>query len=60
MTPVKAIRKYCVDHCCAGSTLEVRECKATDCPLYPYRMGKNPSRKGIGGNPEIEKLNISK
>ena len=60
MTPVKAIRKYCVDHCCSGSTRDVRECNATDCPLYLFRMGKNPSRWGIGGNPKIKELNNEK
>ena len=60
MTPVKAIRNYCVYQCYAGSTRDVRECNATDCPLYPYRMGKNPSRSGIGGNPKIEELNNGK
>jgi len=49
LTPVKAIKKHCLD-CSGGSKKEVRECIITDCPLYPYRMGKNPNRKGIKNN----------
>ena len=45
-TPVKSIRKKCLD-CSGGSVKEVRECEITDCALYPFRMGKNPNRKGI-------------
>jgi hypothetical protein len=29
--------------------MEVRLCPSENCPLYPYRMGHNPNRKGIGG-----------
>lgn len=47
-TPVKAIRAKCLD-CQGGRPSLVRNCEMTDCPLYPYRMGKNPNRKGIGG-----------
>ena len=48
LTPVKAIRRKCLD-CMAGSRKEVRFCLQRDCPLYPYRMGSNPKRKGVGG-----------
>lgn len=41
LTPVKAIRAKCID-CCCGDRKEVRECTITQCPLYPYRMGKRP------------------
>ncbi len=37
----KAIRAKCVD-CAGGSETEVRKCVAYDCPLWPYRMGRNP------------------
>ena len=47
LTPLKAIRKKCLD-CSGHSQKEVRECVIPGCPLYPYRMGKNPARKGIG------------
>jgi hypothetical protein len=48
MTPVKAIREFCLE--CAGSRAEVRGCKIAKSALYPYRLGKNPARKGIGGH----------
>lgn len=46
LSPVKAIKKHCLD-CSGGSKKEVRECIIQDCPLYPFRLGKNPNRKGI-------------
>lgn len=52
-TAIKSIRRYCVDVCCAGDEAYARECpsdgrrtgkgQATNCPLHPYRMGKNPN-----------------
>jgi hypothetical protein len=47
-TPLKAIRRKCLD-CCYGSPQEVKLCEAHFCSLHPYRFGKNPKRKGIGG-----------
>lgn len=41
--PVKAIRAYCLE-CVCGSPKEVELCPAPDCPLYPFRFGKNPYR----------------
>ena len=49
LTSVKAIRHRCLD-CSVYSPKEVRNCKHLDCSIYPYRLGKNPNRKGIGGN----------
>jgi len=49
LTPLRAIRKNCID-CSGGSKQEVRGCKITDCPLYLYRFGRNPNRKGIGNS----------
>lgn len=48
MTPLKAIRAKCLD-CVCDQPKEVRLCPCTDCPLYPFRMGNNPNRAGIGG-----------
>lgn len=42
--PLKAIREKCID-CCCGSLVEVKECTAEHCALFPYRFGKNPYRK---------------
>jgi len=47
LTSVKSIRLHCL-WCCCGSFALVRDCSVTDCPLWKYRMGKNPARKGIG------------
>lgn len=44
LTPVKAIRTYCVE-CCLGSCSEVRQCPSSDCSLHPYRLGKRPQEK---------------
>jgi hypothetical protein len=55
MSPLRAIRKKCLD-CSCDNTAEVRRCLITDCALFPFRMGKNPNRKGIGGKlPEKSK-----
>jgi hypothetical protein len=43
LSPIKSIRKHCID-CSGGSLKEVRLCPVKKCPLYPYRMGKNPNR----------------
>jgi len=46
----KAIRNKCMDCTCQQQD-EVRNCTVERCPLYLFRMGKNPfsNRKG---NPE--------
>ena len=47
--PVKAIREFCID-CMGGKgngqniSHLIKECSATDCALYDYRLGKNPHR----------------
>lgn len=43
-SPIKAIRLKCLD-CSVFSYSEVASCEITDCPLHPFRMGKNPFRK---------------
>lgn len=44
LTPIKAIRAKCLD-CCCGSANEVKLCPSPSCPLYPFRLGKNPNIK---------------
>jgi hypothetical protein len=56
LTPLKAIRQNCIS-CCSGSTKEVKNCFIDTCTLFPYRMGKNPKRKGIG-NKHIQKVQL--
>ena len=41
--PLKAIRQYCLD-CSNWSSNEVKLCKIESCPLFPFRLGKNPYR----------------
>ena len=43
-SPLKALRAKCID-CSGGNLASVRDCPVTDCPLYPYRLGKNPFYK---------------
>ena len=54
LTPIQAIRKHCLE-CSSGSSHEVKNCVITNCPLYPYRFGKNPQRKGIGNRRAVIK-----
>ncbi len=46
LRPLKAIREHCL--ACGGRPKEVKGCQSTECALFPYRMGTNPARKGIG------------
>ena len=43
-TPMKAIRAKCLD-CSCQQPREVRLCTVTNCPLWPYRMGKRPKKE---------------
>lgn len=40
-TPIKAIRRKCLD-CCCDSSQEVSLCPVHDCSLHPYRFGRRP------------------
>lgn len=41
MPIMKVIRQNCLD-CCGGNSAEVRVCAIVSCPMWPYRMKKNP------------------
>jgi len=56
ITPLRAIREKCRE-CSGGSASEVRECPVLGCPLYPYRDGHNPARRGIGGKCDFSPQN---
>lgn len=58
LTPVKAIRKHCLG-CSNDSVKEVKECIIKECPLYPYRLGKNPNRLGVGNKQADIQKNVS-
>ena len=40
-TLLKTIRARCMD-CCGYQPDEVKLCPAEDCPLWPFRLGKDP------------------
>lgn len=42
--PLKAIRKKCLD-CVCFQPNEVLLCPSEECPLHPFRFGKNPYKK---------------
>jgi hypothetical protein len=42
MPLLKVLRAKCLD--CSHTAYEVARCTAFDCPLWPYRLGKNPMR----------------
>lgn len=48
LTPLKAIRLKC-RKCVGGQSNEIKDCGIEDCPLFIYRLGHNPARRGIGG-----------
>lgn len=55
LSPLKAIRAKCLD-CMCDQPSEVRLCPSENCPLWPYRMGHNPNRQGIGGKFESKTI----
>ena len=42
-TPIKAIRKKCLD-CTCGQVKEIRLCPVVSCALWPYRFGRRPDK----------------
>ncbi len=48
LSPLKALRYHCLE-CVSWSAYEVKYCTSKLCALYPYRLGTNPERAGIGG-----------
>ena len=51
LTPIRAIRKFCVE-CMVFCADEIERCTAQNCPLYPFRSGK--ALTGRSGN--VDKL----
>ena len=54
-SPLKAIRANCID-CMGGHARLVSSCELVGCPLWPYRMGKNPFRTRKVSEEERERL----
>ncbi len=48
LTPLRSIRLQCIE-CMGFSEYEPKYCTSPLCSLYPYRLGSNPERKGLGG-----------
>jgi len=40
LSPLKAIRNYCKEMCCASQIKSWKDCSFTACFLYRYRFGK--------------------
>ena len=53
--PLRAIKLKCLD-CSTYNTNEIKECPVKNCPLYPFRLGKNPFRKRELSEEERNKL----
>ncbi len=58
LTPIKAIRAKCMD-CTCNQPTEIRECRITSCALWPYRMGKRPSKRQLEGEPSQETCEVT-
>lgn len=50
-SPLKAIRQYCYE-CSGENRAEVKRCASKDCPLKPFRTGRNPFLKKREMTPE--------
>ena len=51
----RAIKLKCLD-CSTYNTHEIKECPVKNCPLYPFRLGKNPFRKREVTDEERQKM----
>lgn len=40
LSPLRSIKVYCKEMCCAGDIPSWKECSFTSCFLYRYRLGK--------------------
>jgi hypothetical protein len=50
-SPLKAIKQFCYE-CSGENRAEVKRCSSLDCPLKPFRTGKNPFLKKREMTPE--------
>ena len=58
MTPLKAIRQYCI-FCMNNQITEITKCTDKKCPLFNYRMNKNMSDPRISECKIIKKYCLS-
>jgi hypothetical protein len=63
MSPLKSIKEKCLDCCCFQITEVVKcTCSPTSshpCPLWNFRLGKNPFMKGPKQTEEQKQKNIA-
>ena len=50
-----AIRAFCLE-CMGWSPEEVKNCTSITCPLFPFRLGHDPSKKGKGQGRSAEDM----
>ena len=60
LSPLKAIRAYCLACGEPGSFASVRECKMVNCVLHQYRLGHNPRLAGKGNIASFRRLSPTK
>jgi len=58
-TPLKAIRAKCLD-CSCHQPREVKECRITSCPLWPYRLGRICRIEPKPGSSRKERTSLTK
>ena len=44
LTPCQAIKKHCKTRCSNNDLESWKNCTITNCPLFPYRLGKRPKK----------------
>ena len=59
MTPLKAIRLHCIN-CHAGERADVPGCFFPTCPLYPFRLGRNPNCRPRAGETTVPPHSVVK
>jgi len=47
LSPLKSIKAYCRDQCCASELESWRNCTFRDCLLWRYRLGLGNKTKGL-------------
>jgi hypothetical protein len=47
LSPLKAIRKYCKEQCCASDKESWVNCSIVNCALYNYRLGEKIKYKNV-------------
>lgn len=52
LSPLKSIKNYCREQCCAGDMVSWKNCSFTACLLWKYRLGqgnrKANQKQGLG------------